>query len=54
MKLGQKKEGLPCHIGSAKPPKHFHVATAPDSLSEVQHHKETPALDVFLPTATYL
>lgn len=34
--------------------KHFHLAPAPASLCGVQHHKETPAPDIFLPTATYL
>lgn len=55
MKPGQKKEGFPCYIATAKPSS---TSTWPLllllALCGARHHKETPALDIFLPTATYL
>lgn len=50
---GQKK-GISLSCCNSRASKHFHLAPAPASLCGAQHHKETPALDIFLPTAPYL
>lgn len=53
MRPGQKK-GISLSCCNSRASKHFHLAPAPASLCGAQHHKETPALDIFLPTAPYL
>jgi len=53
-KSGQKKRGASLPYFSSQSNHFLLAAAAPASLSGVQHHKETPALDIFLPTATCL
>lgn len=53
MRPGQKK-GISLSCCNSQASKHFHLASAPASFCGAQHHKETPALDIFLPTAPYL
>lgn len=49
-----EKRGASLSCCNSQTPEHFHLDSAPASLCGVQQHKETPALDILLPTATYL